>query len=236
MSHHSKSEVQVRSGKVPVLLWGAALAGVLAAGSAFAQEDYATGGRVEKEASEFKTKGPLRDEVFGIKPQLGVMLFKPVENGVRQDIDARGMAGVSLEVNITRLATDEWRLWYGGISTGFMGSHVGQPGSGFLGGGDQTGSGNLLIIPLDLKVGYNLNEAFRVSMHGGANFIYRSVGNQFALGAQGATGDSDWTPYPNFGLDFEFGREIAFMVRPDFTITPGDEIFTGTFAVSIPLG
>jgi hypothetical protein len=92
------------------------------------------------------------------------------------------------------------------------------------------------VIPLNLKLGYNVNEAFRVSMRGGANWIYRSVGNQFNLGEQGASTDSDWTPYPNVGMDFEFGKQIAFLVRPDITLTPRDEIFTGTFALSIPLG
>ena len=236
MSHELKSGFTPRNLIATFAIIGAGI-GFFGSVAVQADENSAMEGmRSEKAASEFEKKGPLRDEVFGVKPQLGLMLFKPVENGVHQDIESRGMAGISLELNITRLATDEWRLWYGGVSTGLLGSHIGQPGSGFLGGGDQTGSGNLLIVPLDLKIGYNVNDAFRVSMRGGANFIYRSVGNQFALGDQGNTAASDWTPYPNFGLDFEFGKDIAFMFRPDFTITPGDEIFTGTMAVSIPLG
>ncbi len=232
----------LKAGRMPRSFLAACVA-VCAGGVLFgslnvrAEEDTAMGGmRSEKAAADYEKKGPLRDEVFGLKPQVGVMLFKPIENGVRRDMESRGMAGISLELNITRLATDEWRLWYGGVSTGLLGSHIGQPGSGFLGGGDQTGSGNLLIVPFDLKIGYNVSDAFRVSMRGGANFIYRSVGNQFALGDQGNSKGSDWTPYPNFGVDFEYGKEIAFMFRPDFTITPGDEIITGTVAVSIPLG
>jgi hypothetical protein len=192
--------------------------------------------RMEKSRSDIKTHGAMKDEIYGLKPQIGAMVFKPIENGVTQDTESRVMAGATFDVNLFRLASEDLRNFFGGVSVGALVSHVGTPGANAFGAGDNGGGGNLLLIPLNLKFGYNVNEAFRISLHGGANWVYRSIGNQFNFGAQGAGSGDDWTPYPNVGMDFEFGKSVAFMFRPDFTITPQDEIFTGTLALSIPLG
>ncbi len=230
--------------RVEFRTWGASLALVASAAAPFlfycqhsAQaQDADPAMRTEKARSDIETKGAMKDEIFGVKPQVGVMLFKPGPSRFKGDVDSRGMVGVTVDLNIFRLVEEDWRRFYGGLSTGVLASHVGASGANFVGLGDAGGGGNLLVIPMNLKLGYNVNEAFRVSMRGGANWIYRSVGNQFNLGDQGKTTSSDWTPYPNVGMDFEFGNQVALLVRPDFTLTPEDEIFTGTLALSIPLG
>jgi hypothetical protein len=211
------------------------LCGLTLSATAFAEQGNPSL-RVEKERSDIKTEGAMMDEIYGLKPQVGVMVFKPVQNGVTQDTDARAMIGATLDVNLFRLASEDLRQFYGGVSTGILASHVGRADANLFGAGDNGGAGNVFLVPLNLKVGYNVNEAFRVSAHGGANAVYRTVGNRFNFGDQGNTAGDDWTLYPNVGLDFEFGKKVSLMVRPDFTITPEDEVFTGTFALSIPLG
>jgi len=209
-------------------------------GGAFAEADMSKKSesesslRSEKDAAEMKPRS-LKDEIVGVKPQLGVVVFNEAINGVTQDATSRAAYGVSLDLNLARWRSDERREWFVGPSTGFVFSHIGDIGSNFFGTGDVDGGGNLLIVPLNLKVGYNISDTMRTSIRAGANLVSRSRGSLLNLGEQGRTTASDTTFYPNVGIDFEFGRKVVFMVRPDLTITPGDEIFTGTFAISIPM-
>ncbi len=190
--------------------------------------------RSEKEAAEMKPRS-LKDEIFGIKPQLGVLVFNEAINGVSEDTSSRAAYGFTMDLNLARWRDADRRQWFVGPSTGLIYSHLGGVGSNFFGTGDVKGGSNLLIIPVNLKVGYNVSDHFRTSLHAGGNVVYRSVGNQLNLGEQGRTDASDTTMYPNVGMDFEFGKKVVLMVRPDLTLTPEDELFTGTVALSIPI-
>jgi hypothetical protein len=176
----------------------------------------------------------LRDETFGVKPQLGMLVFKSASDG---NVESRMMAGATLELNVSRLLGDAigWRSWYLGPVLGAYYSHIGAANSNFFGAGDTGGGSNLVILPMNLKIGHQFNDAFRVSVHGGGNWVYRSNADDLFLGESTRGPGDRWRIYPNVGADFEFGRKVTLMIRPDFTLTPGDEIFTGTVAVSIPL-
>ena len=186
------------------------------------------------------TKGYLKKEVIGIKPQVGIVSFKDQQG----DTTSRMAGGLLMEGNLAPVFNKDWaETMYLGLSTGLIYSHLGEPTSNFVGTNPDisTGAGgaNLLLIPANVKVGYNFTDSFRLSAHGGGNVVYRSVANSLFLGSGSSGGTSSvWRIFPNVGADAEFGlgKNVSLMVRPDFTLTPGDAFFTGTLAVGIPLG
>ncbi|OFZ83356.1 MAG: hypothetical protein A3K03_05025 [Bdellovibrionales bacterium RIFOXYD1_FULL_44_7] len=185
--------------------------------------------------------GYLKDEIIGIKPQVGVLVFKDALSP-GQDTTTRGAAGLTLDMNAATLINENMERWFIGPSTGVIYSHLGGPDAGFFGttdaGGVAAGS-NFFFIPADLKLGVNLAERYRVAVHGGGNVTYRSIPASMNLGGDNAGQTTPgWDIYPNVGADFEanLGRNIALLARPDVTFTPGDEFFTGTLALAIPLG
>ena len=104
--------------------------------------------------------------------------------------------------------------------------------------GDNSGSGgatsaNMLLIPADLKVGYNFTPAFRTSLHGGGNVLYRSTANAANTG-DAVGSDSLWRLYPNAGADFEWqvGRNVSLIARPDVTFTSGPTVLMGTLGAT----
>lgn len=190
--------------------------------------------------SEEVTRGYLERETVGMKPQAGVLVF---EDALGND-SSRFALGFTLDWNAANAISRNLENWFIGPSTGFIYSHLGSPGSNFFGADSETpGAGpagsNFFYVPVNLKAGYTFNNNFRVALHGGGNITYRSVANSLNLGADTSVGTgTDTTIYPNVGADFEFGlgKNSALMIRPDLTITPGDEIFTGTAAVAIAIG
>ncbi|MCM2323464.1 MAG: hypothetical protein NDJ90_09405 [Oligoflexia bacterium] len=204
-------------------------------GVAYAQEDETAA--TTAEAREV-TRGYLKNEAFGVKPQVGVIAFKDATG----DSTGRLAEGINLEWNTTRLFGMDQKFYMGPV-TGMIFSHLGSASSNFVGTDpDRRASdagANLLIIPANLKVGYNLSDRYRISVHGGGNLTYRSVANSMRLGSKTSAGNDDvWRIYPNVGGDVEiaFSRNALLLLRPDLTITPGDEIFTGTVGVGISLG
>ncbi|MCM2278442.1 MAG: hypothetical protein NDJ89_10240 [Oligoflexia bacterium] len=202
--------------------------------AAFAQDE---GAATTAEAEEV-TRGYLRNEAFGIKPQVGVLAFKDSTG----DSTGRMAEGFSLEWNATRAFGMDQKV-YLGPSTGLIFSHLGSATSNFVGTDPDRAVGNaganLIIIPANLKVGYNISDRYRISAHGGGNMTYRSVANSMRLGATTSSGDADvWRMYPNVGGDVEiaFSRNALLLLRPDLTITPGDDFFTGTVGLGITLG
>ena len=185
------------------------------------------------------TRGMLKNEVVGIKPQVGVMVFTDPIVG---NNTSRAVYGFTTDVNFAPAIGSEMSNWFVGPSTGLIFSHLGAPGSNILGTNSNSGFGgssNFFYIPANLKLGYNFTDAFRLGLHGGGNITYRSVANSLFLGASNSAGtDSTWNIFPNVGADAEFGlgQNVSLMARPDFTITPGNSIFTGTLALGIPLG
>lgn len=183
------------------------------------------------------TRGYLPDEKLSVKPQVGLVAYRDT---LGSDT-SRLAAGIALDMNAFKLLDyTRWKNVYLGPSTGLLYSHMGSATSNFVGTSptsDQGGTGaNLLIIPTDLKVGYNFGENYRIAAHGGGNIVYRSVANVVNFG-DAATADSAWKYYPNAGGSFEvgFGHNVALQLRPDWTFTPADNIFTGTVALGILL-
>jgi len=217
------------------LLASVALSGFMAPSVlAQAAESPASMGQMSETSVKEEKVFSLRDETLGVKPQLGVLAFKSGQNG---NIESRAMAGVTVELNLSRLMGDAigWRSWYLGPVIGAYYSHLGSTNSNFLGTGDSGGGSNLAILPMNLKLGYQVTDGFRTSVHGGGNWVYRSTADTLFLGESTRGPGDRWRVYPNVGADFEFGRKVTFMIRPDFTITPGDEIFSGTVSIAIPL-
>jgi len=184
------------------------------------------------------TRGALQKEVIGIKPQMGVVAFRDNLGTTT----SRLAGGFALEGNLAPALNKDWSSTYIGLSSGLIYSHLGDPTSNFVGANPGVSTGgagaNLIIIPANLKIGRNISDSARLSVHGGGNVVYRSVANSMNLGASSGGTDSTWKLFPNVGADAEFaiGKSAALMFRPDFTLTPGDVLFTGTVAVGIPLG
>ena len=206
--------------------------------SVFAAEDEGIAAVTERTEAEV-TRGYLQKEIVGIKPQAGLVVFKNSDGNT----DSRAAMGLILEMNAVTTfykGNKELKNWYIGPSTGLIFSHLGNPSSNFFGTDPagarsiQSGS-NFLIVPLNLKVGYNWPDSeFRFSMRAGGNFTYRTVAESLNFGPATSVGtNSVWRMYPNVGADIEVGR---LTIRPDLTLTPEDELFSGTIGYNISLG
>ncbi len=201
-------------------------------------------GTTTREAGDV-TKGALEREIVGIKPQVGALVFTDTQGG--NETSTRAAYGLTVDMNaFSTFAPDNdmLRNWYLGPSTGFIYSHLGAGNSDFFGFNAEGSSGsagaNFFYVPLNLKLGYTVAENYRLAVHGGGNVVYRSVANSMNLSddLSDQLPGSDTSIYPNVGADLEvgLGSTAALMLRPDVTITPGDDIFTGTLALNIPLG
>ena len=178
----------------------------------------------------------MKDEIVGIIPQYGFLNYVD-STGTR---DSRQLAGIGIDFNGASYFKNVMKDYYLGISTGFFYSHLGPASANFLGDGpdNTTGGGaNFLLIPADLKIGYNFTPEFRASVHGGGNVIYRSIANAAILGAGSDSMDSSWKLYPDVGADFEYqaGAYVSLIARPDITIAPNSNAFMGTLGLSILL-
>jgi len=184
------------------------------------------------------TRGYLSNEFVGIKPQVGVVAFTDQFGNTQ----GRGAYGLTAEANIANMVGLKGTNLYTGVVTGFIYSHLGDPGSSFFGSGSDNPVGNaganMFFIPANAKVGYNLTDQLRVAAHGGGNVIYRSIGSSMALGPSSGTSGSVWRIFPNVGGDVEyaFAPNVAVMLRPDWTLTTGNTMFTGTVALNLALG
>ena len=179
-------------------------------------------------------KSALKNETVGLKPQVGVVYFNDPVTGNK---DTRAAYGATLDFNFTKMATSGPTPFYVGLSTGGIYSHLGGTNANFF-GTNGIGGQNIVQIPANLKVGYNLTDNFRLGVHGGGNVIYRSQANGITLGSGNVGTGSDWSIFPNAGADLEFGigRNTALIIRPDATFTTGENLYTGTLGFSIALG
>ncbi len=188
----------------------------------------------EKRAEDVDRRG-MTTEVFGIKPQFGVLDYK-TQTGATE---TRAAIGATFEWNFANTLSHNTTRWYVGPVTGLIYSHIGNNGANFVGSGDASGGANLTQIPLNLKVGYAFSDAFRLSLRGGGNVIYRSAVETVAIGNTLTTvSGSSWNIYPNVGADVEFGlgKNVTLMLRPDFTLTSNNNMFTGTIGIAFPVG
>ena len=176
----------------------------------------------------------LRDERFSITPQVGALSFTNRNNAYT----SRAMAGVGLNFNLVPLlASVDNRDLYLGVTTGGLFSHSGNESGNFFGNNSGTSDGsNVIIIPADAKIGFNLTPGFRMSAHGGGNIVYRSVASAINLGYESSNAnDSVWRIYPNVGADadVQVGKNISLSLRPDLTFTTGTTLFAATLGATI---
>jgi hypothetical protein len=176
----------------------------------------------------------LRSETFSFAPQFGVVTFTDATG----ETDSRSTVGLGLNFNMIPSSPENPKNIYLGLSTGAFYSHLGGPGSNFWGSNDNSGynqGANLVLIPANLKLGYNISDSFRASLHGGGNVIYRSAPEAAILGSGADVNTNSWAILPNAGLDLEWqvGSNVAIIARPDVTIAPGNNMFVGTLGATI---
>lgn len=196
-----------------------------------------TGGTTTASSAEV-TKGYLSNEVIGIQPQVGAVTYSDPSTGITQ---GRGALGLMVDMNVMDAIDKTMGQYYLGPTVGIFYSHIGEAGANFFGQNAPSGAGggNLFEMPFNLKVGYNITDQFRLSVHGGGNVTYRTIASAINFGASSSgTSNSSWDVFPNAGadLEFAFGQHAAFLIRPDWTITTGNSLFTGTIALVLPLG
>jgi hypothetical protein len=207
----------------------------VAATAAWAQDDTNVGTSSAEETTV--SHGNLKDEVAGIKPEVAILSFQDSEGAST----TRGAIGLHYDLNMSNIVAGASENLYFGPSFGGLYSHIGSNGADFFGTSpsinDGTAAANLVEIPLDLKLGYNFFDNLRVSAHGGGTLLYRSVASAVQLDTT-TSQSSNWKIYPAVGGDLEFGltHNIAIDLRPDFTLTPINTLFTGALGIGFALG
>lgn len=189
--------------------------------------------------AETKTflEGTLSKEVFGVRPQLGALLYEDMGG----EDSTRMMIGLMLDSNAMAVFKPSLRNWYVGPSTGIFFSHLGSASAGFFGvsePGSDLADANLVMIPVNLKMGYTFGKPhFRLALHGGVNLVYRSNSRAVRIGETRA-GEASWVFFPNIGADVEVAvtEAMALILRPDLTISSDQEMFSGMLGVAFPLG
>jgi hypothetical protein len=183
----------------------------------------------EKHAPE----GGLRNEAVGINPQFGILSL----GDVNDDSQARGVAGLIIDVNGLRRVDDSEGRPFFGPSLGVLYSHLGTATSDFFGVNSSDGRNNgthLLMFPFNLKAGYTFKDIFRPSVHAGGTLIYNNT-TANVTGIE--VSNSSTTVRANVGMDFEFGigKSVALMLRPDWIFASNTTIFVGTIGLVFPL-
>jgi hypothetical protein len=187
--------------------------------------------------AEVREPMTLRNEIFSLRPNAGAIVYHDVTDAST----TRAIYGLTADWNFAGAVSNNPSVFFG-LSSGGLFSHLGSATSDFWGTSPSSvvnsPGANLLIIPANLKVGYNIGEAVRVSVRGGGNVLYRSEGVSMNVGPSTATTNSIWRIYPNFGgdVDVALTRGLTLGFRPDYTITPGSNIFVGTLALGMSLG
>jgi hypothetical protein len=179
------------------------------------------------------------EKVVNVQPQLGWITF----NDEFAQPTSRAAIGLTADLNLLEWVTQTQGRFFVGPATGVIFSHVGAPDSNFFGTNSYftfSTTANVLLIPVDLKLGYALTPDAKISFRGGGNILYQSVGNSISMGPHTFTPghDSQWDIFLNMGLDFEYSIKegVTLLFRPDLTFTPGEGIFTGTFGVGFKIG
>jgi hypothetical protein len=178
----------------------------------------------------------LKDEVIGISPQVGMVSYADSSGAYR----SRAAAGLLADFNATPLIAPELKDFFLGVTTGGFYSHTGSNASNFFGSvsDDASGGSNLVVLPMDLKVGYHVTDKLRLSVHGGGNLTYRSVAQAATFGSNSTGTSSAWSFLPNTGADVEVAitNEISLAARPDVSFAPGGtSLFMGSVGVVAPL-
>jgi hypothetical protein len=189
-------------------------------------------GRTLMEVKKVNLEKTLRDQSWGLSAQLGAVAY--TDN--LGDATSRIAFGAAFDWNLNPLIREDAPTnQYLGLATGILYSHPGASDSNFLGGSESSGSNSdFLFIPLDAKIGYDITDAFRLSVRGGGNLIYRSNPSVTDIGA--GTGDAGglWKLYPNIGMDadIQLSENFSLTIRPDITLTPGNDLYVTTIGAT----
>ena len=173
------------------------------------------------------------NEEFGFRPQAGI-----VNRNNLGDSSVKAIFGLLMDINVVRAPPLQEGRPYVAFGFGALYSHLGNPNSDFIGlggtGGDE--GTNFLELPVNAKAGYTFNEVFRMTVHGGLNVLYSHT-TLAAVAPATPASTSTWNGFGNIGADFEFavGKNVAVLLRPDWTFAAGDTFFTGTFGVDLPI-
>lgn len=211
----------------PVYLLSAFVIGIFGVSAAHAQEAVSEARAVEI------GNGLLTDQTFAIMPQVGAFAFKDANGST----GTRGAIGLAFDFNLAHLNPIGPHRLYAGISTGALYSHVGGPDANFFGDNSTlpsgTASANIVIIPANLKIGYDISDRVRIAAHGGANAVYNSQPGQVQL-----SNSNLWNLFPNVGgdLDIGFAQNVVLGIRPDVTFTPQSDFFTGALEFGYAFG
>jgi hypothetical protein len=178
----------------------------------------------------------LKDEVVGISPQVGMVSYADSSGAYR----SRAAAGLLADFNAIPLVAPELKDYFAGVTLGGFYSHTGSNASNFFGSvsDDASGGSNLVVLPMDVKLGYNVTDKLRVSVHGGGNLTYRSVAEAASFGSNSTGTSNAWSFLPNTGADIEVAltNQISVAARPDVSFAPGGtSLFMGTLGVVAPL-
>ena len=184
------------------------------------------------------SSGLLKDEIVSLKPEFGVATYTAPNNQGQ----GRATYGILSDLNFSKTLPPEWGPIYLGITSGLMFTHLGSATSNFWGSDPSqvvTDPGaNMLLFPADIEAGWAMNNNARLAIHGGANVLYRSVANSIDMGDSSSVPGSVWRLFPNLGVDFDYsiGRNVAISIRPDLTLTPGNNVFIAAVGVGIGWG
>lgn len=176
----------------------------------------------------------LKTEKMAIGPQLGIINYTDSTG----EKSSRGTVGVNIEWNAASLIGESPNI-YAGFQTGAFIAKTGGSDANFFGGNSNAAAGfdgaTIITAPINAKVGYNVTDKARISVHGGGNAIYRSSAGAVLLGStDAAPNDNAWNIYPNVGGDVELqvSKNLGILARPDLTLTGGENMFVGTLAAN----
>ena len=182
--------------------------------------------RFETKSKEENWKG----EKWAVAPELSAIAYTDRTGAATSRLGI----GASLELNAAHSILEvDSTPWFIGPKISARYLHPGASDGSFFGSGTASGGGsNMLLLPLDLKMGYALNDKVRVSVLGGGNLIYRSDASVSNLGSGSGSSSSLWKVYPNLGVDAEWRltRNLGVVLHPDLTLTTGKNIYAASLS------
>lgn len=171
------------------------------------------------------------NEMLGIKPAVGVNTYNDDAGGR----SSRLSYGIATELNLASPIGIDFTRWFVGPQTGFTFSHLGRADGNFVGasGAGADAGANLVVIPVNLKLAVAPVKWLRTGVHGGANVLYRSIASAIRIDET----DLNWRLVPNVGADFDFAisKAVALSIRPDWTLSSTQSMYSATAALGIAL-
>jgi hypothetical protein len=172
-----------------------------------------------------------------IDPMVGALVYTDATGSTT----TRGMVGLGLTMNAISTVVGRSPVFFG-PDTGVFFAHQGSATSDFWGSSpnaDYNSAGaNLFVIPADFKLAANILDYVQIGAHGGGNVIYRSDLGATTISTNEGTVGSHWGIYPNVGadLDVQLARGVTVTLRPDWTLTSGNKLFSGMLGLNFNIG